>query len=232
MRREQKAEQILAILDQLFPDPEIPLTHSDPFTLLVAVVLSAQTTDKKVNEVTPGLFSAASTPEALAQMSVATIQEHIRTVGLAPQKARALQGLSERLVKLHGGNVPGDFDALIQLPGVGQKTANVVMAQAFGVPSFPVDTHIYRLAGRWGLSRAKTAEKTEEDLKLVFPRDRWNVLHLQMIYFGRSFCPALRHDFDACPICSWAASKSRRESERTRVGEAARRRSKSAGHPA
>lgn len=209
MNKQDKALRIQGILDGLYPAPPIPLDHRDPFTLLVAVVLSAQTTDKKVNQVTPALFAAAPTPAALAGLSVEEIHRYIREVGLAPQKSKSLKGLATQLVERHGGRVPPDFDALIELPGVGRKTANVVMAQAFGVPSFPVDTHIHRLAGRWGLSEGKTPDNVEEDLKRIFPRETWNKLHLQIIYFGREHCPALHHDLSACPICSFAASKKR-----------------------
>jgi endonuclease III len=205
----EKAARIQALLDELYPQPPIPLEHVDPFTLLVAVVLSAQTTDKKVNQVTPRLFAVAPTPEALAKLSIAEIHAIIREVGLAPQKAKALKGLAQALVERHGSKVPASFEALIELPGVGRKTANVVMSQAFGEPAFPVDTHIHRLAARWGLSRGKTPDHTEEDLKRVFPRESWNRLHLQIIYFGREHCPALRHDLSLCPICGWAATKKR-----------------------
>ena len=209
MKRRDKAVKIMAILDALHPDPPIPLTHRDPFTLLVAVVLSAQTTDKMVNEVTPALFEAAPTPAAMATLGPDRILALIRRLGLAPQKAQALEGLARLLRDEHGGEVPARFDALEALPGVGHKTASVVMAQAFGVPAFPVDTHIHRLAARWGLSNGANVTRTERDLKAVFPRARWNDLHLQMIYFGRAHCPALRHDLSACPICSWAATKAR-----------------------
>ena len=220
-----KAARIQSILDALYPVPAIPLTHADPFTLLVAVVLSAQTTDKKVNQVTPALFAAAPTPEAMAALSVAEIATFIREVGLAPQKARALKGLAERLVNEHGSRVPSTFDALVELPGVGRKTANVVLSQAFGQPAFPVDTHIHRLAARWGLSRGRTADHTEIDLRRIFPEDSWNRLHLQIIYFGREHCPALRHDLAACPICSWAATQKRMADERLgRAGASKRRR--------
>jgi endonuclease-3 len=202
-----KAARIHAILDALYPEPAIPLAHADPFTLLVAVVLSAQTTDKKVNQVTPRLFEVAPTPERLAALSVPEIRSLIREVGLAPQKAKALQGLARMLVEEHASRVPEDFDQLLELPGVGRKTANVVRSQAFGHPAFPVDTHIHRLALRWGLSRGKTADHTEEYLKRVFPEASWNRLHLQIIYFGREHCPALYHDLSACPICAWAASQ-------------------------
>jgi endonuclease III len=211
--RAQKAFRIQAILNNIHPDPAVPLDHADTFQLLVAVVLSAQTTDKKVNQVTPSLFLRAPTPHAMRAVPVDDIRALIREVGLAPQKARALQGLAAKLCDNHGGVVPKDFDALVELPGVGRKTANVVMAQAFGVPSFPVDTHIFRLAHRWGLSYAKSPDRVEEDLKRIFPSPTWNKLHLQIIYFGRSHCPALRHDLSVCPICSWAASKQRMTDE-------------------
>lgn len=209
MRRDEKAARILAILDELYPSVPIPLDHTDPFTLLVAVVLSAQTTDKKVNEVTPALFAAAPTPEAMAELGAARIHGFIRSLGLAPQKAKALEGLSRMLVERHKSQVPRTYEELEALPGVGHKTASVVMAQAFGVPAFPVDTHIHRLAARWGLSDGRSVERTERDLKRVFPRERWNDVHLQIIYFGREHCPALYHDLSRCPICSWAASKKR-----------------------
>ena len=215
MRRADKAQRILTILDEFYPDPPIPLDHTDPFTLLVAVALSAQTTDKKVNEVTPTLFARASTPEAMAALEVEEIRHIIRQIGLAPRKARALQGMSQMLLDHHGGEVPADFEALEALPGVGHKTASVVMAQAFGVPAFPVDTHIHRLAERWGLSKGTHVKQTEADLKRVFPRDRWNDVHLQIIFFGREYCPALYHDLAACPICGWAATKKRIAEEAT-----------------
>lgn len=207
MTRAEKAERIQEILDELHPEVPIPLDHVDPFTLLVAVVLSAQTTDKKVNQVTPELFARASTPEEMAKLSVDEIRYLIREIGLANQKAKALQGLSEIIAEEHGGQVPQTFEELEAMPGVGHKTASVVMAQAFGFPAFPVDTHIHRLAQRWGLSTGKNVAKTEEDLKKVFPEAAWNKLHLQIIYFGREHCPALYHDLESCPICSWAATK-------------------------
>lgn len=198
---------------QLYPAPPVPLAHVDPFTLLVAVLLSAQTTDARVNLVTPGLFALARTPSAMAQLSVEEILAEIRTCGLAPSKAKNIRALSEILVREHGGCVPRSMEALEALPGVGHKTASVVMVQAFGEPAFPVDTHIHRLAARWGLSSGKSVEQTERDLKRVFPRDAWGVVHLQLIWFGREHCPALRHDLDACPICSWAASARRKRDE-------------------
>ena len=209
MKRAEKAERIRTTLEELYPDPPIPLDHANDFQLLVAVVLSAQTTDKKVNQVTPALFERAPTPQAMAELSEAEIRELIREVGLAPQKAKALKGLATALVRDHDGHVPADFDALLALPGVGRKTAQVVLAQAFGEPAFPVDTHIHRLAARWGLSRGKTPDATERDLKRTFPEESWAKLHLQIILFGREHCPALRHDLRSCPICSWAASQKR-----------------------
>jgi len=200
-----KAARIGRVLDELYPDPAIPLDHRDPFTLLVAVLLSAQTTDKKVNEVTPALFARASTPAALAALPVEAIHALIRTVGLAPTKARHLQALGRLLVERHGGEVPRELEALEALPGVGHKTASAVVAQAFGIPAFPVDTHIHRLAARWGLSSGKNVQQTELDLKRLFPREAWRRRHLQIIYFGRERCPARAHDPAACPICSWAA---------------------------
>ena len=207
MTRAERAQQIGQILDDLYPQPPIPLRHRDPYTLLVAVLLSAQTTDKKVNEVTPGLFARARTPAKMAALDVDTIREQIRQIGLAPTKAKNLKAMSGMLVERHGGKVPADLDALEALPGVGHKTASVVMAQAFGVPAFPVDTHIHRLAERWRLSNGTNVKKTEEDLKKVFPRDEWIRRHLQIIYFGREHCPARSHDKTTCPICSWAAKK-------------------------
>jgi endonuclease-3 len=209
VRRADKAARIQEILERLYPDPPIPLDHSDPFTLLVAVLLSAQTTDARVNKVTPALFERAPTPAALAALPETEILGLIRTCGLAPAKARNLSRLGQLLVERHGGEVPADFAALEDLPGVGHKTASVVMAQAFGVPAFPVDTHIHRCAARWGLSDGSSVERTERDLKAVFAEDRWNDLHLQIIYFGREHCPALYHDLAECPICGWAATKKR-----------------------
>ncbi len=216
MDRITKATRIRTILDGLFPTPPIPLTHRDPFTLLVAVLLSAQTTDARVNLVTPALFAAAPTSAAMAALGSAAILTHIKTCGLAPTKARNIAALARILVDVHGGVVPADFTALEALPGVGHKTASVVMAQAFGVPAFPVDTHIHRLAARWGLSDGSRVEKPEVDLKRVFPRDTWIRTHLQLILFGREHCPALRHDLTGCPICAWAASKRRIAAERAR----------------
>jgi endonuclease-3 len=209
MRRRDKAERIRDILARLYPEPPVPLDHRDPYTLLVAVLLSAQCTDARVNQVTPVLFARADTPAAMAALEVSTIQEIIRPCGLSPAKARHISALSHLLLERHGGQVPASFEALEALPGVGHKTASVVMAQAFGVPAFPVDTHIHRLAGRWGLSRAGSVAEVERDLKALFPRDSWNQLHLQIIFFGREHCPARGHLPERCPICSWAASKRR-----------------------
>jgi endonuclease-3 len=207
LKRADKAKKIGEILDELYPTPPIPLAHRDPFTLLVAVLLSAQTTDAQVNKVTPSLFARASTPEAMARLSVEEILESIRACGLAPTKAKNVKKLAETLLSEHLGKVPRDMEALERLPGVGHKTASVVMSQAFGEPAFAVDTHIHRLAHRWGLSNGKNVEQTERDLKKVFPRDEWARRHLQMIYFGREYCPARGHDPAACPICSWAAKR-------------------------
>lgn len=210
MRRIEKARRIGAILDTLYPEPPIPLLHEDPYTLLVAVLLSAQTTDKKVNEVTPGLFARARTPAEMARLPVDEIRQAIRQIGLAPTKAKNLRRLSEILLEEHCGEVPADIEALERLPGVGHKTASVVMVQAFGVPAFPVDTHIFRLARRWSLSRGTTVERVETDLKKVFPREEWARRHLQIIYFGREHCPARGHAPERCPICTWAMPTSAR----------------------
>ena len=203
------------MLDEMYPETPIPLDHVDPYTLLVAVMLSAQTTDKKVNEVTPGLFSAASTPQEMMKLDVEDIHQLIRQIGLAPTKARNLSRMAQQIVE-GGGEVIPDWDFLESLAGVGHKTASVVMSQAFGQPAFPVDTHIHRLASRWGLSDGRSVEKTERDLKAVFPKETWNRRHLQIIYFGREHCPARRHDLFLCPICSWASTKKRKREERER----------------
>ena len=218
MTRAAKAARIQTILDELFPQTPIPLVHEDPYTLLIAVLLSAQCTDARVNLVTPGLFKRASTPQAMARLPERSIRALIRSCGLAPAKAKAIRALSRILVERHGGAVPDDFAALEALPGVGHKTASVVMAQAFNQPAFPVDTHIHRLAARWRLSDGHSVARTERDLKRAFPRDRWNTLHLQIIYFGRRYCPARGHDPSRCPICSWAAPKTRRAAGRPRQG--------------
>jgi endonuclease-3 len=211
VKRPEKAERIAKILDRLYPEPPIPLAHEDPYTLLVSVVLSAQCTDARVNQVTPALFASAPGPEEMARLPVATIERLIRSCGLAPQKAKSIRALSRAIVDEHGGRVPRTLAALEELPGVGHKTASVVMVQAFGEPAFPVDTHIHRLAARWGLSSGRNVVQTERDLKALFPEPTWGRVHLQMIYFGREHCPALRHDAAGCPICSWATPRRRRK---------------------
>lgn len=216
MKRAEKAVRIAEQLESLYPEIPVPLDHSNPFELLVAVLMSAQTTDLKVNEVTPALFAKASSAQAMAALEVDVILADIRQVGLAPTKAKNIKRLSELLVERHDGEVPSSFEELEDLPGVGHKTAGVVMAQAFGVPAFPIDTHIHRLAARWGLSNGTTVERTEKDLKAVFPKEKWNDLHLQIIFFGREYCPARFHDLTACPICSWAATKKRIREEMKR----------------
>ena len=202
MKRAEKAARVLEILESLYPETPIPLDHETSFQLLIAVLMSAQTTDKKVNEVTPELFAIGYDSKHMAQLSVETIRECIREIGLAPTKAKNIHKLSNILVDQYDGEVPNTFEGLESLPGVGHKTASVVMAQAFGVPAFPVDTHIHRLAHRWGLSDGSKVEKTEKDLKRIFPKDKWNTLHLQIIFFGREYCPAISHKKELCPICS------------------------------
>ena len=216
MTRLEKAERIQGVLDELFPEVPIPLDHDDAYTLLIAVLLSAQCTDERVNKVTPELFAMARTPETMSQIEVEDIRQVIRPCGLSPAKSKAIRRLSEILVEEHAGQVPESFEALEALPGVGHKTASVVMSQAFGHPTFPVDTHIHRLAARWGLSNGRSVAITERDLKKVFPRRAWNKLHLQIIYFGRNYCPARAHDLIQCPICSWAATKKRKLEESRR----------------
>ena len=207
MKRSEKAAIIGKTLDELYPETPIPLDHDSSYTLLVAVMLSAQTTDKKVNEVTPKLFSIANTPEKMAELSTDTIQEIIKEIGLAPTKAKNLHKMALQLIE--GGGVKQDWDYLESLAGVGHKTASVVMSQWYGLPAFPVDTHIHRLAYRWGLSNGKNVEKTELDLKKIWPEDQWNRRHLQIIFFGREHCPARNHNLKDCLICSWAASQKR-----------------------
>lgn len=202
MTKQEKADEIAQILDDLYPTTPIPLEHADPYTLLVAVLLSAQCTDVRVNQVTPHLFAKAATPFDMVHLEVSEIKDIIRPCGLSPRKSQAIFDLSNILIDKYGGEVPQSFEALEALPGVGHKTASVVMSQAFGVPAFPVDTHIHRLAHRWGLSDGKNVERTEGDLKSLFPRDTWNKLHLQIIFFGREYCPARGHDPRKCPICS------------------------------
>lgn len=201
MTRRQRAEIIRARLQTLYPETPIPLDHRDPYTLLIAVLLSAQCTDRRVNQITPALFALADTPEKMATVPVEAIQDIIRPCGLSPRKSQAISQLSRILVEQHGGQVPADFAALEALPGVGHKTASVVMAQAFGVPAFPVDTHIHRLARRWKLSSGKNVEQTEADLKKLFPRNEWNRLHLQIIFYGRQHCSARGCNGHTCPLC-------------------------------
>lgn len=198
----ERASLIQALLNDLYPDPPIPLLHRDPFTLLVAVVLSAQCTDRRVNQVTPTLFRLAGTPFDMARQPVDRVEGIVRPCGLGAAKAKAIVGLSKVLVREHGGQVPADWGALEALPGVGHKTASVVMAQAFGVPAFPVDTHIHRLAARWGLSNGRNVKQTESDLKAAFPSHLWNKLHLQIIYYGREHCTARGCDGQSCLICA------------------------------
>jgi endonuclease-3 len=214
MKRADKALRIGAQLDELYPETPVPLHHSSAYTLLVAVMLSAQTTDKKVNEVTPTLFASASTPEQMRELSVEQIQSIIREIGLAPTKARNLARMATQLVE--GGGMRADWDYLESLAGVGHKTASVVMAQWYGIPAFPVDTHIHRLAARWGLSKARNVVEVERDLKALWPEKTWISRHLQIIFFGREHCPARHHDLAACPICGWAATAKRIREEAKR----------------
>ena len=201
MRKAERAQVVLERLNHRYPETPIPLDHSDPFSLLIAVLLSAQCTDKKVNEVTPALFAAGPTPKAMASLDETEIWSFIRQLGLAKTKAKHVRRLSELLLSEHDGAVPDSFQALEALPGVGHKTASVVMSQAFGVPAFPVDTHIHRLAQRWGLSSGLSVAATERDLKRLFPKEHWNRLHLQIIFYGREFCSARGCDGTVCPIC-------------------------------
>ncbi len=213
--KRERAAFIDRRLAELYPNPSVPLDHKDPFTLLVAVLLSAQCTDLRVNQVTPALFEVADTPEAMAAIPEERIRDIIRPCGLAPMKAKGIAGLSRILVERHGGVVPARIEALEALPGVGHKTASVVLAQAFGVPAFPVDTHIHRLAQRWGLSAGKNVMETERDLKRAFPEARWNQLHLQIIYYGREHCSARGCDGRVCEICR-TLFPNRRRAKKTR----------------
>ena len=201
MRKKERAQVVLERLNKQYPETPVPLDHTDPFTLLIAVLLSAQCTDKKVNEVTPALFAAGPDPAAMAQLEEQQILEHIRQLGLAKTKAKNVRRLAQLLLERHDGEVPQSFEALEALPGVGHKTASVVMSQAFGVPAFPVDTHIHRLAQRWGLSSGDSVAQTEKDLKSLFPKDAWNRLHLQIIFYGRDHCTARGCDGTVCPLC-------------------------------
>ena len=201
MLKAERTEYILHRLQALYPETPVPLDHKDPYTLLIAVLLSAQCTDERVNKVTPALFKRADNPAEMSRLSVKEIEALIKSCGLSPQKAKAIQRLSEILIEEHKGEVPCDIDALERLPGVGHKTASVVMSQAFGVPAFPVDTHIHRLAQRWGLTSGRNVSQTEKDLKRLFPMDQWNRLHLQIIFYGREFCTARGCDGRGCDIC-------------------------------
>jgi len=201
MTKKELASKILTLLEREFPEVPIPLDHKDPYTLLIAVLLSAQCTDERVNKITPLLFAKADNPYDMVRMTVEEIKEIIRPCGLSPMKSKGIYGLSQIIIEKHNGQVPQSFEALEALPAVGHKTASVVMSQAFGVPAFPVDTHIHRLAYRWKLSTGKNVDKTEKDLKAVFPREKWNKVHLQIIFFGRKYCPARGHNPLACPIC-------------------------------
>ena len=205
MKRAEKGKKIAGILEKLYPETPIPLDHNSAYTLLVAVMLSAQTTDKKVNQVTPKLFQKADTPEKMALLEVDAIQNIIQEIGLAPTKAKNLKKMAEQIIK--SGGLRGEWEYLENLAGVGHKTASVVMSQWYGFPAFPVDTHIHRLAKRWGLTKGKNVEMTERDLKKIWPKESWNKLHLQIIFFGREFCPARNHNLEKCKICSWSASK-------------------------
>jgi len=201
MTRSERAEIVAQRLADLYPETPIPLDHGDAYTLLVAVLLSAQCTDARVNQITPALFALANTPEAMMNQPVDTVREIIRPCGLSPRKSKAIVELSRQLVETYGGRVPQDMEALEALPGVGHKTASVVMSQAFGVPAFPVDTHIHRLAQRWGLTRGTRVEQTEADLKKLYPPDQWNALHLRIIFYGREHCTARGCDGTQCPMC-------------------------------
>lgn len=201
MTKSEKVTDILKTLDKLYPNPPIPLDHKDAYTLLIAVLLSAQCTDVRVNKTTPSLFKLADNPFDMIKLSVEKIREIIKPCGLSPMKSKGIYGLSKILVDQYDGNVPDTFEALEALPAVGHKTASVVMTQWFGIPAFPVDTHIHRLAYRWGLSTGKNVDQTEKDLKRLIPEEKWNKAHLQIIYYGREYCPARNHNWEACPIC-------------------------------
>lgn len=209
MNKKERAKKIQGILNHYFPDPAVPLAHVDPYTLLIAVLLSAQSTDKRVNLVTPILFKKAKTPQEMVKLSIKEIQDIIRPCGLSKFKSKSIWHLSKMLIEKHHGRVPKTFAALEELPGVGHKTASVVMITAFHQPAFPVDTHIHRCAKRWGLSNGKNVKKTESDLKRLFPKSSWRKLHLQIIYFARKYCPARAHHIDRCPICSEVSKKRR-----------------------
>lgn len=207
MKKSEKVARILEILENEFPNPPVPLDHKDSYTLLIAVLLSAQCTDERVNKITPILFAKADNPFDMIKMSIEEIQSIIRPCGLSPAKSKGIYGLSQRLVAEFNGEVPADMAILESLPAVGHKTASVVMAQAFGIPAFPVDTHIHRLAWRWGLSNGKSVVQTEKDLKRLIPKAKWNDVHIQIILFGRKYCPARGHQAEKCPICCFAGRK-------------------------
>lgn len=208
MTKKEKAAFVLKRLEEYYPNPPIPLKHKDEYTLLIAVLLSAQCTDERVNQITPTLFKKADTPQKMVKLTIDEIREIIKPCGLSPAKSKAIHGLSHILLDKHKGQVPHTFEELEELPGVGHKTASVVMIQAFNVPAFPVDTHIHRLMWRWGLSNGKNVEQTEADAKKLFPENKWIKLHLQIIYFGREHCPARQHKFDICPICRMIGRRS------------------------
>lgn len=213
MLKKQRVDYVLEKLEELYPVTPVPLDHVDPYTLLIAVLLSAQCTDERVNLITPKLFSRACNPTDMVKLEVFEIEAIIKPCGLAPRKSKAIHRLSEMILELHGGKVPASFESLEAMPGVGHKTASVVMAQAFGVPAFPVDTHIHRLAQRWGLTNGKNVEQTERDLKVLFPRDKWNKLHLQIIFYGREFCQARACHGITCEICTTCYPKRKKPFE-------------------
>lgn len=201
MTKQEKVNDILKMLDKFYPKPEVPLQHKDAYTLLISVLLSAQCTDERVNKTTPALFKLANNPYDMVKYSVEEIREIIKPCGLSPMKSKGIYGLSKILIEKHNGQVPNTFEDLEELPAVGHKTASVVMTQWFGIPAFPVDTHIHRLAYRWGLTNGKNVEQTERDLKRLIPEEKWNKAHLQIIYYGREYCPARGHVWTECPIC-------------------------------
>ncbi len=207
MKKKEKINYIISKLEELFPNPSVPLKHKDSYTLLIAVLLSARCTDERVNKITPILFKKADSPKKMVKLSIEEIREIIRPCGLSPQKSKAIFGLSKILIEKHNSIVPNNFEDLEYLPGVGHKTASVVMCQAFNKPAFPVDTHIFRLIRRWGISKGKSVQKVEEDSKKAFPKELWIKLHLQIIYFGRKYCPSRSHNSNNCPICSVVNNK-------------------------
>lgn len=211
MTKQDKVKDILKILDRYYPNPSVPLQHKDAYTLLISVLLSAQCTDERVNRTTPSLFKLADNPFDMVKLSVEEIREIIKPCGLSPMKSKGIYGLSKILIEKYNGEVPNTFAALEELPAVGHKTASVVMTQWFGIPAFPVDTHIHRLAYRWGLTNGNSVAQTEKDLKRLIPEDKWNKVHLQIIYFGREFCPARGHVRTDCPICKKYMRKNLRD---------------------